>query len=53
MFELASDAYNSLMCQFGTSKNGGRGRQKLLFVLTGPSVAMESSLEARVNKIHD
>lgn len=44
MFELTQDEYKTLICQFGISKKGRGGRQKLPLVFTEPGIAMLSSV---------
>lgn len=42
MFQLTSEEYEVLKCQFGTSKTGSGGKQKLPLVFTENGVAMLS-----------
>jgi len=44
MFQLTSEEYEFLKCQFGTSKPGSGGKQKLPLVFTENGVAMLSGI---------
>lgn len=44
MFQLTSEEYEVLKCQFGTSKPGSGGKQKLPLVFTENGVAMLSGI---------
>lgn len=44
MFQLTKNEYLSLISQFGISKTGRGGRQKLPYVFTEPGIAMLSSV---------
>lgn len=44
MFQLTAEEYEVLKCQFGTSKTGSGGKQKLPLVFTENGVAMLSGI---------
>ena len=52
MFQLTSDEYEVLKCQFGTSKHGSGGKQKLPLVFTENGVAMLSGILNSERAIH-